>query len=206
MAGTESANEVGAQIERSESVSHWCLHAARRIKFSETVRSVLTAASILLTREHHAAMVDLAKARHFASLLALTRSVYEASIWAIWTSRIATDEELLLLAKNRLTRGLEKMVRGLDGAQFFECPMLKDMKPVIERMDGFVHGGFQHLQYRIHKERVEAEYPDELIVSALQIADVFAVMAILEGPALEADIELGNQLFEESAQLLAKVA
>ena len=193
---------VRAQIESSERVTQWAFEAGRRIKFSAGVRSVLVAGSIQLAREHQFAMVDLAKGVHYASLLALTRSVYEAYVWASWTLRIATDDRLQALSQNRLSRGLERMVKDLDGIKFVGNPMLPYMKPAIKRMDGFVHGGFEQLRYRIHAERIHPEYPDDLIIEALQISDLFAVMAILEGPAIEPDIELGDELFADVRELL----
>gem|GEM_PF-4604545 len=56
--------------------------------------------------------------------------------------RIATDDQLRLLAEGKLTTGLEARIRALDRAGFFNQPMLTDMKPLISRMDGFVHGGY----------------------------------------------------------------
>lgn len=203
MTAEESASELfKAQIDRSERVKSWALSAGRRIKFTEGVRSLLVAGNIQLAREHQAAMTDLAKARHHASLLALTRPVYEAYVWAAWTLRVASEEQLQRLAANRLTRGLEKMLRDLDEVKFIGSPMLPYMKPVIEKMDGFVHGGFHHLVHRVRAESVHPQYPDDLLVEALEIGNLFAVMAILEGPAIEPDNELGDQLLAEVNELL----
>ena len=135
-------------------------------------------------------------------MLALVRPVYEAYVWSAWTLRIATDDQLRLLAEGRLTTGLEVRIRALDRAGFFDQSMLIDMKPLIRRMDGFVHGGFEHMRYRIHRDAVIARYPDGLIVDALQVADLFAVMALLEGPAMAPDVELGDRLDDESRILL----
>lgn len=197
-----TSEALQAQIERSERVVQWIAASGRQVKVREAVRSSLVAGSIQLTFEHHAAMVYLAKGGHYASLLALTRSVYEAYLWSAWTLRIATDNQLLELAHDRLGPGLERMVKDLDKKKFFEEPMLATMKPAIEKMDGFVHGGFEHLRHRIHAGRVNPQYPKDLIVEALQMADLFAVMALLEGPAIDQDIALGDRLYSEARQLL----
>lgn len=80
--------------------------------------------------------------------------------------------------------------------------MLEEMKPAIDRMNGFVHGGFEHLRYRIHETGVSPRYPHELIIDALRIADLFAIMALLDGPAIDQDIPLGDRLHAEARQLL----
>jgi len=166
------------------------------------MRAIIVAPSIQLAMEHHAALVTMAEGDHRASLLALVRPIYEAYVWSAWTLRIATDDQLLLLAEGKLTTGLEARIRALDRAGFFDQPMLADMKPLIKRMDGFVHGGYEHMQYRIHRDGVIARYPDHLIVDALQFADLFAVMALMEGPVLAPDVELGDRLERESRALL----
>ena len=198
----ESEETLLKQIAKSEEVSAWLSTSGREVKFRASMRSVLVAGSIQLAMEHHAAMVTLAKHRHHASMLALTRSIYEAYVWATWTLWIATDDQLNLLAEGRLSRGLEKMVGDLDKVRSFEEPMLKEMKPVIDKMNGFVHGGFEHLRYRIHKTGVRPQYPRDLIIDALRIADLFAIMALLDGPAIDQDIPLGDRLHVEARQLL----
>lgn len=199
---SETEEELLNQIAQSEKVSVWLGSSGRKVKLQATMRSILVAGSIQLTIEHQAAIVTLAKNRHHASLLALTRSVYEAYIWATWTLWIATDEQLTLLAEGRLSPGLEKMVRDLDQAKSFDQSMLKEMKPVIDRMNGFVHGGFEHLRYRVHKTGVHPQYPRGLIIDALQIGDLFAIMALLDGPAIDQDIPLGDRLHAEARQML----
>jgi len=196
------STKLEEQIKRSDRVAKWIRASGRKVRAREAVRSVFTFAAIQLAMEHQSAMVCLAKEKHYASLLALARSVYEAYLWAAWTLRVATDAQLLLLAQDKLSPGLEDMVRALDKQKFFDEPMLKHMKPIIDRMNGYTHGGFAHLQHRIKKESVAPDYPSDLIVDALQMADLFAVMALLEGPVINEDIELGDRLFTEGMELL----
>ncbi|MGH8815016.1 MAG: DUF6988 family protein [Achromobacter pestifer] len=201
-AENESEEALLKQIAKSEEVSAWLSTSGRKVKFRPGMRSVLVAGSIQLAMEHHAAIVTLAKHRHHASLLALTRSIYEAYVWATWSLWIATDDQLTLLAEDRFSRGLESMVRDLDKVRSFDESMLKEMKPVIDKMNRFVHGGFEHLRYRIHKTGVRAQYPHGLIIEALRIADLFAIMALLDGPAIDQDIPLGDRLHAEARQML----
>lgn len=193
---------LDVQLERSRQLVRWLRASVGLIGFPKQTRAILVAPSIQLALAHHAALVTLAEGNHRASLLALVRPVYEAYVWSAWTLRIATDDQLRLLAEGKLTTGLEARIRALDRAGFFDQSMLTDMKPLIRRMDGFVHGGFEHMRYRIHRDAVIARYPDGLIVDALQVADLFAVMALLEGPAMAPDVELGDRLAGESRILL----
>jgi hypothetical protein len=85
-------------------------------------------------------------------------------------------------------------------------PMLLDMKPIIKRMNGFVHGGYEHLRYRIHHDGVEARYPDELVIDALRFADLFVIMTLLEWPAMVADTATGDRLYFEARTLLGLTA
>jgi hypothetical protein len=193
---------LAQQLERSKRLVQWLRYSSGLIRFPGETRAVLVAPSIQLALAHHAALVTLAEGGHRASLLALVRPIFEAYVWSAWTLRIASDDQLRLLAENKLTTGLERRIRALDRAGFFDRPMLADMKPIIDRMDGLVHGGYEHIQYRIHRDGVIARYPDHLIVDALQFADLFAVMALLEGPVLAPDVELGDRLDRESRALL----
>ncbi|WP_211251973.1 DUF6988 family protein, partial [Arenimonas malthae] len=152
--------------------------------------------------EHHGAILSLAREGRRSSLLALVRPTYEACIWTIWLFRVASGDHLLELARNRLSPGLEKMIQDLDRGHFSDAPMLNVLRPLIKRMNGMVHGGFEHLRYRIHREGVVAKYPDDLIAESLRLADLAAVMTLLEWPALVDDLEMGSRLYEEAQVLL----
>lgn len=191
-----------ARIERSKAIVRWLVSSGALVKFRKEIRPIMVASHIQLAMEHHAAVVALAADGHRASLLALIRPLYEAYVWCAWMQNCATDGQLVSLAEDKLSRGLEKRVRDLDRTGFFDRPMLIDMKPHINRMDGFVHGGFEHLRHRIQSDAVRANYPDDLIIGALELADLFAIMSLLEGPAIEPDIELGDRLDREARELL----
>ena len=191
-----------AQIAVSESVQEWLRKNGRNLPATMSPRTAVVAASMQVVFEHHGAILLLARNGMYASLLALLRPIYEACILTMWLFRIASEGQLFELAKNRFSRGLERMIRDLDREHFLEAPMLETLKPLIERMDGFVHGGFEHLRYRIHSDGIAAKYSDDLIVDALQFADLFAVMTLLEWPALTQDEEMGNRLYREARGLI----
>lgn len=193
---------LSEQIARSQHVRKWLVSSGANLEARQTARVVAVAASMQVALEHHGAIIVLAKQRQMASLLALLRPMYEAYVWSAWLFRVATGDQLVDLAHNRLGRGLERMIGDLDRLQVFDRPMLRDMKPVIDRMNGFVHGGYHHLRYRIHKDRTEPRYPDDLVVDSLRFADLFAVMTLLEWPAMTEDVPMGDSLYAEARFLL----
>lgn len=158
----------------------WLGTAGTLASSRQSSRAVLTANSIQLALDHHAAIVSLAERNHRASLLSLIRAIYEAYIWGAWTLYIATDDQLVYMAKGKTARLFDKMVLDLDKKGFFDRQILRDIKPLVKRMEGFLNGSFEHHKYGVCAADTAGRYPDILIVEALQMADLFALMACME--------------------------
>lgn len=199
---TSQKPSLSVQISASEAVRQWLRRNGKDLPATLSPRTAVVAAAMQVVFEHHGAILLLVRNGMYASSLALLRPIYEGCILAMWLFRIASDKDLLELAKNRLSPGLEKMIRDLDREHFLDAPMLTTLKPLIRRMDGFVHGGFEHFRYRIQKDGVIVNYPEDLVVDALQFADLFAIMTLLEWPALAGDEEMGARLYVETKALL----
>jgi len=189
------------QLDRSKKVGPWLRSNGHGLSFERTRRVVMAAASFQLTFDHHDAVVMLTS-RHPASALALIRPLYESYIMGLWLFRIANDQQIEAILARQFVPGLDRMVRDLDRGGLFDRPMLPDMKPVMKKMDGLTHGGVEHIQHRYAEGKISPMYPDELMVDALRIADLFTVMAILESAALAENIPLGDRLNQEGRDLL----
>lgn len=127
---------LGAQIRAAENVRQWLRQNGKDLPATQSPRTAVVAAAMQVVFEHHGAILLLARNGFSASLLTLMRPIYESCVWAMWLFRVASEEQLFELAKNRLSPGLEKMVRDLDREHFFDAPMLDTLKPLIRRMDG----------------------------------------------------------------------
>lgn len=190
------------QLDLSRRLGLWVRTNGHGLAFERTQRLVMAAASFQLTFDHHDAVVLLVANKQPASGLALLRPLYESYVLGLWLFRIADQQQIDAMLARRLAPELDRMVRNLDGKKFFDRPMLQDMKTVIKKMHGFTHGGVEHIQYRYADGNISPNYPDELMVDVLQIADLFTVMAILESAALAEDITLGDRLSQEGRELL----
>lgn len=172
--------ELKPQLEQSKKLVHWLGTAGTLASSRQSSRAVLTANSIQLAMDHHAAIVALAENNQRASLLSLIRAIYEAYIYGAWSLYVATDDQLAYMSKGKTARVFDKMVLDLDKKGFFDRQILRDMKPLAKRMDGFLNGSFEHYKYPVSAADTDGRYPDKLIAEALQIADLFAVMACME--------------------------
>lgn len=174
------SGELKPQLEQSKKLAKWLRTTGSSASTCRGLRAILAANSIQLAMDHHAAIVSLAESGHRASVLSLIRSIYEAYIGSAWSLYVATDEQLVYMSKGKTARVLDKMVFDLDKRGFFDRQILRDMKPLANRMDGFLNGGFEHAKYPVSSADTAARYPDGLITEALQMADLFAVMACME--------------------------
>lgn len=172
--------ELKPQLERSKKLVHWLLTSGTSASSHRSLRVILAENSIQLAIDHHAAIVSLAERDHRASLLSLIRSIFEAYIWSAWSLYVATDDQLVYMSKGKTARIFDKMVLDLDKRGFFDRQILHDIKPLAKRMDGFLNGSFEHHKYSSSNADSAGSYPDILIADALQMADLFAVMAFME--------------------------
>lgn len=172
--------ELKPQLEQSKKLVHWLRATETSAGSHRCLRTALAENSIQLAMDHHAAIVSLAEHNHRASLLSLIRAIYEAYIGSAWSLYIATDDQLAYMSKGKTPRVFDKMVLDLDKKGFFDRQILRDIKPLVKRMEGFLNGSFEHHKYGICAADTAGRYPDILIVEALQMADLFALMASME--------------------------
>jgi hypothetical protein len=188
------------RLAQSKALAQWFQDSGRSISFPAGLRSVLVGATIQIALEHHSAIVDLMEQWRPAPALALIRPLFEESTRSSWLLLgAASDEQLLRFANGKLKPGLEKMVRDV-AKHHRDSSMFSIMKPVIDRMHGFTHGGVDQLQYRLRENKIAPLYPGSLLCDALQVSNLAATMAFLGGPALAPDIPLGDRLAAESRQ------
>ena len=172
--------ELRPQLEQSKKLVHWLRKTGTSASSCRGLREVLTANSIQLAMDYHAAIVSLAENNQRASLLSLIRAIYEAYISGAWSLYVATDDQLAYMSKGKTPRVFDKMVLDLDKKGFFDRQILRDMKLLAKHMDGFLNGSFEHHKYPVSAADTAGRYPDLLIAEALQMAGLFAVMAYME--------------------------
>lgn len=197
---------IAGELARSETFWPWLTGHLHNRDFPKNRRDVFAMAMFQVAADHQATIVSAVRAVRFSSALALVRSLCEAVVMGMWIRHVASDDVLEAMAQGRCTPpSLDKLIKQLDKVNdrgFFDRPMFDDVKPSLERMHAFTHGGLRHIASRYMGKRVGANYTPDDVVWALRTADLFAVLSALEAAAVVGDQELGDLMYRESSEWL----
>ncbi len=132
-----------------------------------------------LAVEHHGAILHLLKAGMFdGSALALTRPLIEAVHRAMWVQYCGklSDVEAIRDGKERYPK-FPDMVDAIEKATPSSDGLFMILKPFINSLHGYTHGGLEQLGRRFDKEdNVRATYPDDLKREVINATTSYLVM------------------------------
>ncbi len=132
-----------------------------------------------LAVEHHRAILHLLKAGMFdGSALALTRPLVEAVHRAMWIQYCGKPEDVEAIrdGKERYPK-FPDMVDAIEKATPSSDGLFMILKPFINSLHGYTHGGLEQLGRRFDKEgNVRATYPDDLKREVINATTSYLVM------------------------------
>lgn len=195
---------LARQLESSRSVEALLYQSCHKVSAPKNHRVILSAGSYQLAMDHHRAMIGLVECGFRASALALLRPLVEGYTMGLWIYHCAKERQLDLILEHRFTRDLSAMQADLDRGDYFGFSIKNEMKDVVRNLHGFTHGGMLHLQWRFKGNAVVADYPDELMVDTLRMADIHAYMAMQGVMELAGNVEMANELRSQIVDRLGR--
>ncbi|MBN3795988.1 hypothetical protein [Burkholderia sp. Ac-20392] len=141
-------------------------------------RSQLAIGCLDVTLEHQAAIALLHSSQLHGSMLALLRVLSESLVRGLWLYFCATDSELATFKKGRLNKTFGTLITEYETAAGTPDGVLSGFKlSAWTQMNDFTHTGFLQVSRRHKPGRVEGNYPDEDIRTALGVAGVLGLVA-----------------------------
>ena len=150
-------------------------------------RVQISLACFCVARDHHYAIAAMLEERRFASVFALLRPIFEATVKGSWLAHCGTDSDA-----ERLYTGKELSQVGDLLDQLLVSPLppllsqaLKDIKVRYWRtLSSFAHAGSSQVRRWVKPEGVGPIYSDEELQEATNFTAFMAVVASLESARL----------------------
>lgn len=141
-------------------------------------RTLLVSGCIDSAIEHQAAIVLLHNTGLYAPMFALLRVLSEAAIRGLWLQHCATDDDLSKFKTNDIKRHLGDLIRDIESA--IDAPngaLTKLKNSGWSALCDFTHTGIGQVSRRHHPGRIEANYPPDEIVKALNLTGALGLIS-----------------------------
>ena len=134
-------------------------------------RAMLAAGCFDVALEHQAAIALLHSSALHGSMLALLRVLTESLVRGLWLLQCASEAEMQKFKNGRVDKTFDQIVVEVETAIDDPRGVLSGFKESAwKAMNGFTHTGFSQVTRRHAPGLVGANYPDEEIVQALNVA------------------------------------
>jgi hypothetical protein len=149
--------------------------------------------------EHHHAIVRLVELGLLAPAFSLVRAEFDACIRGNWLWKCANEAEIeKFINDDKEPPPIQNMITqvedqfGFGDDTYLSQVKKKSWKP----MCSYTHTGGLHVQRRITKDGIKANYSKEEVLEVIRFAEVFATLATIGFADLADNVELGNQILE----------
>ena len=182
---------IDSHLKKQIEIARWINdHLAR--PFSVDRKRQLALACFDLAIEHHAAICLLCTSELYGSVYALLRVEFEALGRGLWLAHVAKDEDADKYEKDKLDisfGALLNLVESQVGLPKGPLSALKSKHWSI--FCSFTHTGYQALVRRVTQTHTgPVNYPAEEVISALNLAGTFALLAAAELSSMAGDHDL----------------
>ena len=203
---------VYKRVAQSEDLINWLDRFIEGLSIPTNDRAIIVASCLDVALEHHKSIVLTTTASFHGSAFALIRIEFEAYIRGIWLSYCASDNEVeRFKEKDRLDRTMDAMIADLERQEAFNVAVLSDIKHRSwKAMCSFTHTGRLQVVRRLTATEIAPNYPEEEIISALDVAGcaaLWAALAILNvstGERTDRE-ELARQLLDRLKEFVGPV-
>ncbi len=147
-------------------------------------------------REHHEAMLVLARQKLYGSAFTLLRTMFDGCVVGLWAGYLASDVELDAFEQGRLTLEPSKVLRRLrakDGNDFVHI-LESFHERTKESLNSYVHIGHEAVAGRLSASHIGPNYLPERVESFLMFADAMLVVAVMEIATIAKDEQLRERL------------
>lgn len=150
---------------------------------------------LIITQDHHHAIVVLLTARLYASAFALVRVAFEAYVRGEWLNLCATDTEVERFLNAKEPPKIGVLLDDLEKTPAFQDQVLSRIKKQSwDTMCSYTHTGGLHVQRWITADALEPNYSRDELLEVLQFADTIVSLSVLGVLALAGDEEAAQKV------------
>lgn len=196
--------QVPAEHQALLDLIHWIDDHTAGLSLPADERSQLAIGCFDVVLEHQAAIALLHSSHLYGSMLALLRVLSEALVRGLWLHACASETELSKFKVGRLDKTFDALVKEYEKKIGTPSGVLSNFKLTAwPQLNDFTHTGFIQVSRRHKPGRVEANYPDQDLKSALGVAGALGLVAAGQLIALAERSDL-LPLFMEKMSAYAK--
>jgi hypothetical protein len=182
---------IDSHLKKQAEIARWINdHLAR--PFSVDRKRQLALACFDLAIEYHAGIHLLCTSELYGPMYALLRVEFEALGRGLWLSHVATDEDADKYEKDKLDIGFGTVLNLVESQVGLPNGPLSTLKSKHWSIFcSFTHTGYQALVRRVTQTHTgPVNYPAEEIISALNLAGTFALLAAAQLSSMAGDHDL----------------
>jgi hypothetical protein len=184
-------------IEEAKELSDWLWDGMHGLTLEAGLRERLAMSALTVALHHHKALIFLLENASYQSFMALLRPQTDAWVNGAWLHLCATDKELESFAAGKSHVLPKEIFERLEAA--LDNGVIATIKAGRwKEMCDFTHTGILQLQRNLTADTVEANYPEDELVRALEQANACAVIATSFAAGLADNQELADKLVERA--------
>jgi hypothetical protein len=189
---------INAAIEEAKELSNWLWDGMHGLTLEDGLRERLAMSALTVALHHHKALIILLENGSYQSFMALLRPQTDAWVNGAWLHLCATDKELDDFASGKSHVSPKEIFERLEAA--LDSGVIAKIKAGRwKEMCDFTHTGILQLQRNLTADTVEANYPEDELVRALEQANACAMIATTFAAVLAGNEELADQLVERAS-------
>jgi hypothetical protein len=186
-------------INKSKELSVWISRNIDELPMVAGKRSRLAAGCLHLAFDHHDAIILLTEHAIYGSAFALLRLIFEAYVRGVWLLHCASEADLDSFEKDNFDKSFGSLIADLEKQEAFSVGVLSQAKQDSWKLfNSFTHSGSHHVRRRNTQNGIEANYPDQEIVAALDFAGAVAIMSTIGFATVAGNDDLARCAYEKS--------
>lgn len=201
------SSELSEAITKSKELSIWISQNIDGLPMLSERRSRLAAGCLHLAFDHHDAIILLTDRAIYGSAFALLRLIFEAYVRGSWLLYCASETDLDRFENDNLDRSFGSLISDLEKLEAYSVGVLSQAKRDSWNMlNSLTHSGYHHVRRRKTQKSIEANYPEQEIVGALNFAGALALMSTTELATAAGNEDLVRRAYEKSKLFSVEVS
>jgi hypothetical protein len=194
---------ISTSLDEAKELSNWLWDGMHSLVVEDGLRERLAIAALTVALYHHRALILLLENGSYQSFMALLRPQTDAWVNGAWLHLCASDDELKSFAAGKSHVQPKEIFDRLEAAMGNQV-IANIKKGRWKEMCDFTHTGILQLQRNLTADTVEANYPQEELVGALEQANACAVIATTFAAGVAGNTELADKLLSKALQMTAR--
>jgi hypothetical protein len=199
--------ELSKAITKSKELSIWISQNINGLPMVSERRTRLAVGCLHLAFDHHDAIILLTEHVIYGSAFALLRLIFEAYVRGSWLLHCASETDLDKFEKDNLDRSFGLLISDLEKLEAFSVGVLSQAKQDSWKLfNSFTHSGYHHVRRRNTQNGIEANYPDQEIIAALDFAGALAIMSTIGLATAAGNSDVARSAYEKSKLFSVEVS